>query len=170
MLSIRLQRVGRKGHAVYRVIVQDSHRQPTSGKIVAQLGTYDPHTKTVNIDKEKASTYLKNGAQPTPRVVTLLVGEKIELPKWVAVPGKDKQKSIKNAEKLRRNQPKEEAPAEEAEAAIEATPEQEAVEDVKADESVEEIAEAEVAEAQQEATEEVAQSAEESEDEKPATA
>ena len=57
-----------------------------------------------------------NGAQPTPRVVKLLEEAGIEMPKWVkkAAP---KQRSIKNAEKLRRNQPKEEvaeAPAEEA--------------------------------------------------------
>lgn len=170
MLSIRLQRVGRKGHAVYRVIVQESHRQPTSGRIVAQIGTYNPHTKAVTIDKEKAETYLKNGAQPTPRVVLLLQGEKVSLPKWVEVPTKSKSKSIRNAEKLRRNQPKEE-PAEEApEAAIEATPEQEAAEDIKEDESVEQIAEAEVADGQEAAEEEVAQSAEESEDDKPAEA
>ncbi len=180
MLSIRLQRVGRKGHAVYRVIVQDSHRQPTSGNIVTQVGTYDPHTKEVKIEKEKVETYLKNGAQPTPRVVTLLQAEKVTLPKWVVIPGKNKTKTIKNSEKLRRNQPAPEveeapaeapeAPAEEVEAVVEATPEQEAAENVKEDESVEQIAEAEVEDGQETAPEEVAQAAEESEDDKPAEA
>jgi small subunit ribosomal protein S16 len=127
MLSIRLQRVGRKGHAVYRVIVQDSHRHPTSGNIVAQVGTYDPHTKLINLKKEKVQTYLDNGAQPTPRVVTLLQAEKIKLPKWVKLADTKKQKTIKNKEKLRRNQPAEEKPAEEpvAEAPVE-TPTEEA--------------------------------------------
>jgi small subunit ribosomal protein S16 len=41
-----MQRTGRRGHAMFRVIVQDSHRSPTSGKVVAFLGSYDPHTKS----------------------------------------------------------------------------------------------------------------------------
>ena len=79
MLAIRMQRTGRKGHAMYRVIVQDSHRQPTSGKVVAILGSYDPHTKESTLDKEKAATFLKNGAQPSDRVVKLLQAEKVAL-------------------------------------------------------------------------------------------
>lgn len=180
MLSIRLQRVGRKGHAMYRVIVQDSHRQPTSGKIVAQVGTYDPHTKAVVIEKEKVETYLKNGAQPTPRVVTLLKAEKVSLPAWVVIPGKDKTKTIKNTEKLRRNQPapevEEVAEAAPAEVPVEETPAEvaeEAVVEVPAEDptvTVEEIAEAEVADGQETAPEEVAAAVEEDAEEKPAEA
>lgn len=113
MLAIRLQRTGRKGHAMFRVVVQDSRRTPTSGKIVAQLGTYDPHTKAVALDGEKASFYLTNGAQPSPRAVMLLKSEGVKLPEWVAVSDK-KSGVIRNAAKLRRNQPKEEAVAEAA--------------------------------------------------------
>lgn len=107
MLVIRLQRTGRKGHAQFRVVVQDSRRTPTSGKIVAQLGTYDPHTKNVTLNKERAAHYLEHGAQPSDRVVLLLEAEGIKLPSWVT---KSNQKTgkIRNAEKLRRNQPKEE--------------------------------------------------------------
>ncbi|MGB4967456.1 MAG: 30S ribosomal protein S16, partial [Candidatus Saccharimonadales bacterium] len=68
MLVIRLQRTGRKGHAQFRVVVQDSRRTPTSGKIVAQVGTYNPHTKEIVLDKERTQTYLNNGAQPSERV------------------------------------------------------------------------------------------------------
>jgi len=114
MLAIRLQRTGRKGHAMFRVVVQDSRRTPTSGKIVAQLGTYDPHAKNVVLDGEKASFYLTNGAQPSPRAASLLKNEGVQLPAWVATAGK-KSGAIRNPEKLRRNQPKEavvdEAPA-----------------------------------------------------------
>ncbi|MFA5003814.1 MAG: 30S ribosomal protein S16 [Candidatus Saccharimonadales bacterium] len=114
MLVIRLQRTGRKGHAMFRVVVQDSRRTPTSGKIVAQVGTYDPHSKAVNVEKEKAQTYLNNGAQPSPRVARLLKTEGVKLPDWVALP-ETKKGTIRNAEKLRRNRPAEpEAPAEEA--------------------------------------------------------
>ena len=119
MLSIRLQRTGRKGHALYRVVVQDSRLSPTSGRFVARLGHYDPHTKTAVLDKEKATTYLSNGAQPSDRVVRLFKAEKIDLPSWVKEPTQ-KKRAIKNPEKLRRNQPKEETPAEEAAPAAEA--------------------------------------------------
>ncbi len=121
MLVIRMQRTGRKGHAQFRVVVQDSRRTPTSGKLVASLGSYNPHTKTSTLDKEKASVYLNNGAQPTDRVVRLLKAEGVKLPKWVKDPT-TKEGALRNPEKLRKNQPKEEAaPAEEA-----ATPETEA--------------------------------------------
>ncbi len=112
MLAIRMQRTGRKGLPNYRIVVQDSRRTPLSGRVVAQLGSYNPHTKQLVLDKDKAQTYLNNGAQPSDRVVKLLLAEKIELPAWVKVPANDKQKTIRNAEKLRRNQPKEEAVAE----------------------------------------------------------
>jgi small subunit ribosomal protein S16 len=111
MLVIRLQRTGRKGHAQFRVVVQDSRRTPTSGKIVAQLGTYDPHSKNVTLAKERAEHYLTHGAQPSPRVVSLLKAEGVDLPNWVKDATK-KEGKIRNAEKLRRNQPKQEAPAE----------------------------------------------------------
>ncbi len=112
MLAIRMQRTGRKGYPTYRVVVQEAHRQPTSGRVVANLGSYNPHTKENSLDKEKVAVFLQNGAQPSDRVVKLLVAEKVTLPAWVNVPAADKQKSLKNAEKLRRNQPKEEPVAE----------------------------------------------------------
>ena len=107
MLAIRMQRTGRKGHPMYRVIVQEAHRQPTSGRVVAILGSYNPHTKESTLDKEKTAQYLTNGAQPSDRVVKLLQAEKVALPAWVKLPANDKQKTIKNQEKLRRNRPAE---------------------------------------------------------------
>ncbi len=112
MLVIRMQRTGRKGHAQFRVVVQDSRRTPTSGKIVAQVGTYDPHTKQIVLNKERAEHYLNNGAQPSPRVVLVLKAEGVKLPAWVKEATK-KEGKIRHAEKLRRNQPKEETPKEE---------------------------------------------------------
>lgn len=108
MLAIRLQRIGRKGYPVYRIAVQEAQRHPSSGRVVAYVGSYNPHTKEVTLQKETIQKYLDNGAQPTPRVVKLLKAEGVKLPKWVKDPASDKQKTIKNAEKLRKNQPKEE--------------------------------------------------------------
>src|SRR6476469_3989164 len=103
MLTIRMQRTGRKGHAMFRVVVQESRLTPTSGKVVALLGSYDPHAKSVTLDKEKAATFLKNGAQPSDRAALLLQKEGVELPKWVKLSGK-RSGAIRNPEKLRRNQ------------------------------------------------------------------
>lgn len=114
MLAIRLQRLGRKAFPVYRLAVQESRRHPSSGRVVAYVGSFNPHTKDVTIDKEKVTFYLKNGAQPTPRVIRILQGEKVELPSWVKVSAGEKKREIRNPEKLRKNQPKEE-PAAEAE-------------------------------------------------------
>jgi len=104
MLSIRLQRVGRKGLAMYRIAVQESHRHPTSGRVVAYVGSYNPHTKESNIQVELAQKYLDNGAQPTPRVIKLLSDAGVKMPSWVKKTS-PKTKSIKNTEKLRKNQP-----------------------------------------------------------------
>lgn len=111
MLSIRMQRTGRKGHAMFRVVVQESRLTPTSGKVVANLGSYDPHAKTARLDTEKASFYLNNGAQPSDRAAVLLQKEGVKLPSWVKLSG-EKSGKIRNPEKLRRNNPKEEAPEE----------------------------------------------------------
>lgn len=129
MLVIRMQRTGRKGHAQFRVVVQDSRRTPTSGKVVALLGSYNPHTKTSTLDKEKAEHYLSHGAQPTDRVVRLLTAEGVKMPKWVKMPAGTKAGAIRNPEKLRRNRPAEEAaPEEPVEAAEAEAPAEEAVE------------------------------------------
>lgn len=134
MLAIRLQRVGRKGYAMYRLAVQEARRHPSSGRVVAYVGTFDPHTKEAKVQTELAQKYLDNGAQPTPRVVKLLKDAGVKLPKWVKEFEGTKAKAIRNAEKLRKNRPAEEvapeAPAEEpvAEEATEAAVEEKAEE------------------------------------------
>ena len=169
MLVIRMQRTGRKGHAQFRVVVQDSRRTPTSGKIVAALGSYNPHAKTTTLDKEKAQFYLDHGAQPSDRVARLLKAEGVKLPKWVEVSA-EKQRTVRNADKRRSTRlPElvEEAPAPEAEStqapAEEATtepvsemPAEETPAEESAEAPVEEPAEAEAS------TEEAPQEAEES--------
>lgn len=117
MLVIRLQRTGRAGHAQFRVVVQDARRTPTSGKIVALVGTFNPHSKAVNLNKERVEFYLGHGAQPSPRVVRLLKAEKIKLPKWVEALAKAEGKT-KNPDKRRSTRP--EQPAEPSEPATEA--------------------------------------------------
>ena len=113
MLAIRLQRNGRTALPLYRIVVQEAQRHPLSGRIVAQVGSYNPHTKATTLDKAAVEKYLNNGAQPSTRVIRILVKEGVKMPKWVKEP-LVKQAKAKHADKLRKNQPKEEAPAEEA--------------------------------------------------------
>jgi small subunit ribosomal protein S16 len=136
MLAIRMQRTGRRGHAQFRVVVQDSHFSPSSGRVVAYLGSYDPHTKAAALDSEKTSYYLEHGAQPSDRVAGLLKTEGIKLPTWVKI-SEPKKRGTRNPEKLRKNQPeqpkeevtKAEAPSQQeptaADAAEEPTPQEE---------------------------------------------
>jgi small subunit ribosomal protein S16 len=105
MLAIRMQRNGRKGHAMFRVIVQDAQRTPTSGRVAAYLGSYDPHAKKVLLDKEKIEFYLEHGARPSMSVVRLLKAEKVKLPKWVSEASL-KEGKIKNPDKRRSTTPK----------------------------------------------------------------
>ena len=73
MVKIRLQRQGKKKAPFYHIVVADS-RSPRDGKIVEQIGTYDPMTNpsTVVLDKEKVEKWIKNGAKPTPTVKALI--------------------------------------------------------------------------------------------------
>lgn len=123
MLAIRMQRNGRVHAPVYRIVVQESQRHPLSGRVVAEVGNYNPETKRVVLDREKVEFYLKNGAQPSSRVARVLSKEGVKLPAWYK-PATEKHARAKHADKLRKNQPKEEAPAEEpATEAAEATAE-----------------------------------------------
>lgn len=119
MLAIRMQRNGRAHLPMYRIVVQESQCHPLSGRVVAEVGNYNPATKKTTLDKEAVEKYLKNGAQPSSRVAFILKKNGIELPKWYKEAPK-KSKTAKHADKLRKNQPKEEPVAEETEAPAEA--------------------------------------------------
>ena len=73
MVKIRLQRVGKKKAPYYHIVVADS-RRARDGKIIEQIGTFDPMTDpaTINLDTEKVATWIKNGAQPTDTVKALI--------------------------------------------------------------------------------------------------
>lgn len=104
-----MQRNGRKGHAMFRMVVQDSRRTPTSGRVVAYLGSYDPHAKKIILDKEKAGFYLEHGARPSTPVIRLFKAEKVKLPKWVSELS-PKAGKIKNPDKRRSTSPKNDEP------------------------------------------------------------
>ena len=73
-VKMRLTRLGDKKSPFYRIVVADS-RVARDAKYIDLVGTYNPLTNPaeVKIDAEKVNTWLKNGAQPTETVKSLLV-------------------------------------------------------------------------------------------------
>jgi len=70
-VKIRFKRMGSKKNPFYRVVVADS-RSPRDGRIIEELGYYNPLTKEIKVDNEKAEDWMKKGAQPTDTVRALL--------------------------------------------------------------------------------------------------
>ena len=73
MVKIRIQREGKKKSPFYHIVVADS-KSPRDGRIIEQIGTYDPMTNpvTVVLDKAKVEDWMKKGAQPTDTVKALI--------------------------------------------------------------------------------------------------
>lgn len=73
MVRIRLTRQGAKKKPFYRVIVADS-RSPRDGRMIEQLGYYNPMVEPpeLKIDVARADAWMKNGAQPSDTVVSLI--------------------------------------------------------------------------------------------------
>lgn len=72
-VKMRLMRMGKKKTPSYRVVVVDG-RAPRDGRYIEQIGRYDPQQdpSLVEIDNDKAASWLSKGAQPTEAVEKLL--------------------------------------------------------------------------------------------------
>ncbi len=72
-VKIRLRRMGAKKTPFYRIVVADS-RFPRDGRFIEELGYYAPLKDPVDfkVDGEKVQKWIKNGAQPTDSVKSLL--------------------------------------------------------------------------------------------------
>ena len=77
MLSIRLQRVGRRNKPFYKIIVVEKTSGPKSGKFVEKVGFYDPIQKTRVINGERVKYWISVGAQVSDTLNNFLVSEKI---------------------------------------------------------------------------------------------
>lgn len=72
-VKIRLQRRGKKGKPYFWIIAADG-RSPRDGKYLDKIGFYNPTTNPaqIDLDLDKAVTWLQNGAQPTDTVRAIL--------------------------------------------------------------------------------------------------
>ncbi len=76
MLKVRLQRIGKKKQAHYKIVVLEHTKKP-QGKYQELLGTYDPHAKVFKVNLERVEQLMKHGAQVSPTVNNLMVNHKI---------------------------------------------------------------------------------------------
>ena len=78
MVKLRLKRMGFKKAPFYRIVAADS-RSPRDGRIIESVGYYDPtkNPAVIKVDAELAMKWLRNGAQPTDTVRSILSKEGI---------------------------------------------------------------------------------------------
>jgi small subunit ribosomal protein S16 len=74
-VKIRMKRMGRKHRSFFRICAADT-RSPRDGRIIEELGTYDPMIPETDartqLNNERVSYWLGVGATPSERVKVLL--------------------------------------------------------------------------------------------------
>jgi small subunit ribosomal protein S16 len=71
MIKIRLKRFGKKRAASYRIVAINS-RDRRDGRPLAELGFFNPISDEVSLKTEEITQWLKNGAQPSDTVRSIL--------------------------------------------------------------------------------------------------
>jgi small subunit ribosomal protein S16 len=70
-VKMRLKRMGSKKNPFYRIVVADA-RSPRDGRFIEEIGYYNPLSKDLKLDNEKAVDWISKGVQPTDTVRALL--------------------------------------------------------------------------------------------------
>lgn len=99
MLKIRLQRIGRKNEAAFRLVVTDSKNGPQSGKFLEILGSQTLKTDAVTLKKDRILHWIKNGAQLSTTAHNLLLAQGV-------IEGKKKNALSKKAPTVKRKEAK----------------------------------------------------------------
>lgn len=73
---MRLQRIGKPGHAYFRLVVLEHTIKP-QGKYLELLGSYDPHKKTLQSKKDRIAYWVGQGVQLSPTINNLLITHNI---------------------------------------------------------------------------------------------
>jgi small subunit ribosomal protein S16 len=120
MLTIRLQRIGKKNAPTYRLVLAEKGRD-TQGRNLEILGTFNPRAKADGFvpDTDRVKYWLGKGAQPSPTLHNLFIkagvvsGEKKKKSVYISA-----KRAVKIAEKKKAAEAKAAAPAPEAAPAI----------------------------------------------------
>lgn len=105
-VRIRMKQMGRAHRHYYRIVAID-HRQPRDGKVIEELGTYDPHV----VDKSKRVTLLPSrikywqsvGAIPSEHCAAIF---KNHMKTWEAIEAQKAAKAAEDAAKAANAAPK----------------------------------------------------------------
>lgn len=73
MLMLRLQRVGRRNEAHFKIVVIEKSKGPKSHSYVDIIGSYNPKMGNIQIDADKATKWLSQGVQPSDTVRNMLI-------------------------------------------------------------------------------------------------
>jgi small subunit ribosomal protein S16 len=101
MVKIRLLRIGKKNDPQYRIVITPA-RTKRDGKVIEFIGHYDPKSKNIKINTDRAKYWISVGAQPTKTVHSFLAKQKIvkplEHPKHLPKKPKKEEQKEKKAE------------------------------------------------------------------------
>ena len=128
-VRIRLKKFGRKGRPFFRVCAMDQ-RSPRDGRAIEELGIYDPMVPETDaraiLKGERISYWLGVGAQPSPKVATLIKkygtgGSHLDAQKEaLARLDSRRSRAIERAQEAAQSAPRGKSPAELAEEAAKA--------------------------------------------------
>ena len=76
MVKLRLKRFGKKREVSYRIVAINS-RNRRDGKVLEELGFYNPRTDETRLNVPAIVTRLKQGAQPSETVRSILTKAKV---------------------------------------------------------------------------------------------
>ena len=77
MLSLRMQRIGRKNNPAFRIVVTNSTCGPKSCKYVEKVGSYNPLLKEKILQKERIQYWISKGVQVSDTLNNLFISEGI---------------------------------------------------------------------------------------------
>ena len=77
MLTIRLQRKGKKNQPFFKIVVTEEKKSSTRGRFVEELGFYNPLTKERKLKGDRAKYWISVGAQPSDTVYNMLITDNI---------------------------------------------------------------------------------------------
>jgi len=77
MLTIRLQRIGRRHEPSFRVVVTEKSHGPKSRTYVEQVGFYNAKTGRKGLNKERIQYWISKGAQTSDTIHNFLIDSHI---------------------------------------------------------------------------------------------
>ena len=72
---IRMQRIGRKNEAHFRIVLTDHKNAAKSGKFQEILGSYNPKSGEVTMQEDRVKYWMSVGAQPSDTVHNFLISK-----------------------------------------------------------------------------------------------